>query len=560
MRPLRSMRALAFAALGLFGCTGAIGGGANGGNTTGPGGTVTPPGGTAPGQTPTPTPTATNPAAEIAGRTPMRRLTHDEYNNTVRDLLGVNGDFASAFAGDEDANGFAANTVSPVSEDQADNYHSAADAIAAKAMAAGIGKLASCTPGDACADQFVRTFGRRAFRRPLTAEETARYKQVYTVGSTGADFASGLQLVITAMLESPNFLYLPEHGDRARAEKDAVPLDPYETAARLSYFIIGSMPDDELSAAADAGNLKTPDQVAAQAKRLLATPKARTSMASFYLQWLELTDVAGLDKDPKLFPQFTPAVKAAMGAEVTTFGSRTTLEGDGKLASIFTSTTSYPNADLAPIYGLPSAGDGNTPVALPKGQRGGILTLPGVMAVYAGPDQTKPVGRGFLIADKLLCSTPPAPPANVPLLPPPDPNVTTRQRLERHRSDPSCSACHALFDPLGLTFEIYDPIGRYSTTDGKNAIDATGKALPSGFGDVKDATELLPKLAASDAVRSCMVKQWFRYGMGRVETADDNATLAAAQAAFAKSDYVVRDLLVGLTSTRGFRYRALLQQ
>jgi len=253
-------------------------------------------------------------------------------------------------------------------------------------------------------------------------------------------------------------------------------------------------------------------------------------------------------------------VKAAMAAELTAFGSRTTLEGDGKLAALFTSSTSYPGAALAPIYGLATAGDGSTPVALPKGQRAGILSLAGVMAVYAGTDQTKPVGRGFLVADKLLCNTPPAPPPNVPLLPPPDPNVTTRERLEKHRSDPSCAACHGLFDPFGITFEIYDPIGRYTTTDGKKAVDASGKALPSGFGDVKDATELLPKLASSDAVRSCMVKQWFRYGMARSETADDNATLTAAQAAFAKADYGMRDLLVGLAATRGFRYRALLQQ
>jgi hypothetical protein len=558
MRRSRSMTAVAFAAIGLGGCTGAISG-AGGGGDHPPGQVVVPPTSTPPGAGPSTGPIPSTPSAETAGRTPMRRLTHEEYNNTIRDLLGVEGNFAADFAGDEDANGFAANTTSPVDENQADEYHTAADAIATKAVMAGLGKLAPCVAGDACADQFVKSFGRRAFRRPLSVEEQARYKQVYTVGAGGADFGAGLQLVITAMLESPNFLYLPEHGDKARAEKDALPLDPYETAARLSYFLIGTMPDDELAAAADAGNLKTPEQVGAQAARLLTTPKARDSMAAFYLQWLELTDLSGIDKDATLFPQFSPAVKDAMAAELKTFGSRTTLEGDGKLQTLFTTTTSYPNAALAPIYGV-TGGDGATPVTLPRDQRAGILSLAGVMAVYAGPDQTKPVGRGFLIADKLLCTTPPAPPNNVPLLPPPDPNVTTRQRLEKHRMDPSCAACHAVFDPFGLTFEIYDPIGHYRSTEGNKPVDASGKALPSGFGDVKDATELLPKLAASETVRSCMVRQWFRYAMGRVETAQDDATLATAKAAFAKADFGVRDLLLGLANTRGFRYRALLQQ
>src|SRR5689334_3068916 len=221
------LRAAALAVLGLTACTGAIagrdgkpdpgdtdpGGGSGMGNTgnrsgnggTGSGGST---GGGAPG-------------AEAPGRTPLRRLTHAEYNNTIRDLLGLREDFAAAFAGDEDAGGFAANTESPVSEDQADQYHAAADAIATKAVAAGLTKLAPCAPpagaADACATEFVRTFGRRAFRRPLSTEEIARYKAVYTAGANGADFGSGIQLVITAMLESPNFLYLPEHGDKMRA-------------------------------------------------------------------------------------------------------------------------------------------------------------------------------------------------------------------------------------------------------------------------------------------------------------------------------------------------------
>jgi len=555
-------RVAALAVLGLAACTGSIAGhdGRQDPGDTDPGagasmGTGNRPGGGGSGGT-----TGGGPGAEAPGRTPLRRLTHAEYNNTIRDLVGLREDFAVAFAGDEDAGGFASNTASPVSEDQADQYHAAADVIATKAIAAGLTKLAPCAPPagapDACAEQFVRTFGRRAFRRPLSAEEVTRYKAVYTSGASGADFASGIQLVITAMLESPNFLYLPERGDKTRAEKDALPLDPYETAARLSYFLIASMPDDELSAAADSGALRTPEQVLAQGKRLLATDRARDSMASFFLQWLEIGDLGKATKDAKMFPQYTPELADAMAAELASFSSRVTLEGDGKLATLLTAGYSFPAAPLASVYGVTGA-NGTAQVSFPKGERSGLLTLAGVMTLYAREDQTGPVGRGYLVSDKLLCSTPPAPPNNVPDLPPIAANVTTRERLEQHRKDPACAACHAAFDGFGLTFEIYDAIGRYRTTENGKAIDATGKDLPGGFTDVKNATELLPQLAQSKTVRDCLVKQWFRYAFGREEATPDAPTLAAAGTAFSKNDYVTRDLMLGLATSRGFRYRAL---
>jgi hypothetical protein len=561
--------AVLVAALGLWGCTGSVAGGRSDSPddvipddpahpNTGAGGHAAHdpnPGGAG-------TPGA---VAEVPGRTPLRRLTHAEYNNTIQDLLGLAGDFAGAFAGDEEAGGFASNTASPVSEDQAEQYHTAAAGIASKAVAAGLTKLAPCasaTAGDACADQFIRGFGRRAFRRPLTTEEVARYKTVYTAGTAGADFAGGVELVITAMLESANFLYLPEIGDRTGGAKGALPLDRYETAARLSYFLIGSMPDDELATAADMGALGTAEQIAAQGKRLLASPRAARSIASFYEQWLEMADLSTTDKDPVLFPKYTPTLRQAMNDELRAFSSRATLEGDGKLTTILGAGFSYPNAELATLYGLPAStgADGKKQVMFPKGQRAGLLTLAAVMSLYAQPDQTRPVGRGFLVADKLLCATPPPPPNNVvPKLPAPDPNVTTRERLEMHRANPTCASCHALFDPFGLTFEIYDPIGAYRSMDGKKAVDASGKDLPQGFADVKDATGLMAELAQSDAVRDCLVKQWFRYAFGRMDQDQDEATLAFAREAFAKADFGVRDLLVGIAQSRGFRYRLMPQ-
>jgi hypothetical protein len=510
---------------------------------------------------PIPPPGASVPETPTA--TPLRRLTRAQYSNTIRDLLGLGGEFGATFAGDDDAGGFRSNIVSPVSEPQVEQYYRSAEEAAAKAVAAGLDKLAPCAPPKpeaTCVDEFVSGFGKRAFRRPLTGEEVERYKQVFQAGRAGGDLGSGVSLVITAMLQSPSFLYLPELGDARAVEKDGVPLDPYEVASRLSYFLLGSMPDQELFAAADAKALRTPDQIAAHVRRLLKSDRARDSIVSFFEQWLELADLPAIDKDMTLFPEFTPPLRAAMRDEIAAFADHVVRASDGKLSTLLTSVLSFPSGPLLPIYGLPArTGPATTPVPLPKEQRAGLLTLAGVMAVYAHPDQSGPVGRGYMVSDKLLCITPPPPPDDVnSMLPKPDPSVTTRARLEKHRTDPACANCHALMDPYGLTFENYDAIGRWRDSDGRNPVDASGRGLPGGVGDVKDALELMAKLGNSEVVRGCMVKQWFRYGFGRQEVTSDEGTLSAALAAFAAKDHAIPDLLVGLASSRGFRYRPML--
>jgi hypothetical protein len=501
-----------------------------------------------------------------ATRTPLRRLTRVQYNNSLHDLLGVSGDFAQGFDPDEVPAGFASNLTATASAAQLDQYQQAAEQAAARAIAGGgLARLVPCAPPNgtaaACVDQFVSTFGRRAFRRPLATDEVDRYKAVYAAGSGGGatpNFAAGIQWVITAMLQSPYFLYLPELGDSTAAGPSAVPLTPYEVATRLSYFLIGSVPDDPLSTAADAHRLSTTDDIATQARRLLGTAPARDAMVNFHREWFELSDIMSTGKDPNVYPEFTPAVQQAMSDEFAAFVRGTMSDGDGKLETLLTADFSFIGAPLYPIYGLqiPAAGAPATParVTLPAGQRAGLMTLPSILSVYGHTDQSAPVARGFLVSSKLLCDTPPPPPPGVNTnVPPPDPKVTTRQRLASHRTNPNCSTCHSLMDPYGLTFEIYDGIGRYRTNDGMQAVDATG-TLP-GIGPVHDAVELMKQLATSDQVRSCVVKQWFRYAFGRPETADDSETLATATDGFSRAGYQIPDLLVTLASSTGFRVR-----
>jgi Protein of unknown function (DUF1592)/Protein of unknown function (DUF1588)/Protein of unknown function (DUF1595)/Protein of unknown function (DUF1587)/Protein of unknown function (DUF1585) len=557
MRRLRTSSAAVVAAvLSLAGCTGSIGapsgskGGRDNPNPTGGGGNPDPVGG----------------AIETPGRAPLRRLTNAQYNATVHALLGLEGDFAQGFGPDEQVGGFDSNSTVPVSATQVDKYGEVAEQLADQATTgAALARLAPCAPpagdADACAHRFIPDFGKRAFRRPLTADEVNRYEAVYTTarGPSG-DFAAGIKWVVTAMLQSPHFLYLPELGEAAGAASK-VPLSPYEVATRLSYFFLGGMPDDGLFAAADARALGTPEQVATQARRLLATAKATDALVSFHRQWLMLDDILSTTKDENAFPDFTPALRQAMNDEIAAFVTGVLRDGDARLDTLLDADFSFVRGPLYGLYGLPApragAPDVPTRVQFPAGQRAGILTLGGTLATFAHPDQSSPVARGFLVSDRLLCITPPQPPPNVDTsVPPPDPSVTTRQRLEAHRTNATCNACHGLMDPYGLTFEHYDGIGRYRAKDGLQPVDATA-TLP-GIGFVNDAVDLMAHLATSDQVRRCMVQSWFRYGLGRLENEKDAATLGSVSAAFAHADYRVPELLVAMVSTDGFRYRAPL--
>ena len=362
------------------------------------------------------------------------------------------------------------------------------------------------------------------------------------------------------MLQSPNFLYLPELGAGRRPHE--VALGPYELASRLSYFLIGSMPDDDLFAAADGDRLKTPDQVAEQTRRLLGSPRAREAIVSFFQQWLEISDLATIDKDSMIFPEFNAALKAAMVEEISAFVQHVTLDtaADGRLSTLLTAGYSFPGGPVRAIHGLHRHGRRQQGGPAAPGQRAGLLTLPGVMSVYSHPNQTGPVGRGYMVSDRMLCITPPpgagqrgrhvaqarsqrdhagtagdAPQgSHLRQLPPADGSLRPHLRdLRRHR-----------------------PLPHQGRQQGRRRQLARG-CRPSATST--NAVELMDKLAKNETVRSCVTRQWFRYAFGRDggRTAT-SATLNAALAAFGRSDFVITDLLVGLSTSKGFRFRAPL--
>jgi Protein of unknown function (DUF1592)/Protein of unknown function (DUF1588)/Protein of unknown function (DUF1595)/Protein of unknown function (DUF1585)/Protein of unknown function (DUF1587) len=541
-------------AVTVWGCTGTIGD-TSGGHPGTFGGSTTSPGRT----------TAGPELQDQPGLMPLRRLTRSELGNTLRDLLGESTTVVEALPPDSvGVSGFQeAGVVSAV---DVDHLVDLAERVG-KNVAARLPALLACDPAvtgeDACARQFFVKFGRRAYRRPLAESEIAnlvayvkdvRAKLTYS-------FAEAMRVAVQAMLLSPSFLYRWELGPlAARGEPGGlVRLDADETAARLSFFLWGSMPDDALFDAVDRNQLATTDDVLREGRRMLSDPRAQQSVASFHSQWLGLDRLVDEQKDSKQFPEWNPSLAGAMLEETAAFAIGTVLEGDGRLSTLLSSSTSYVNADLARLYGVNGVTSQTLVLqALDPAQRAGLFTHASFLASHATPTSSHPVKRGKKIFSDVLCGTIPPPPAMVPPTETPSPNVSTRERFVAHEQNQCAKACHSLMDPPGFAFEHYDAVGRYRTMDGGKPVDSSGLFVGPSGGDpiaFNDAIEFMNILAASDDVRRCVTNRWFRYAVGRADVPGDEASLETAYDAFVKSEYNVRELMVGVAGSRSFQYR-----
>ena len=545
-----SLAAAVAVAASVAACSGDIGG-PDDGSGTGPGGSSG----------------STNPAAACTtvspGAAPLRRMTQSQYNNTVRDLLGDKTHPADTFPPDQTtgtfSNNAASQTVSPL---LAQSYQQAAEALAATAVT-NKSALLPCDPAkageDACAKQFVQTFAKRAYRRPVAQAEVDALVALYTTNRQGATFENGIQAVLEAVLNSATFLYMPEVGliDQSKPN-DIVPLAPYEMASRLSYFLWNSMPDDALFAAADAGKLAAVEDVAAQARRMIADPKAHDATREFFDQWMNLKALAAASKDSATYPAYTAGVEASMLAETRAFLDYVMWQGDGHVETLLTAPLSFLDANTAKIYGVPAPnGSGLVKTQLDPTQRAGILTQPAVLTALAKPNQSSPILRGKFVRERLLCQQLPPPPPGLVIVPPEvKPGSTTRQRFGEHDKNPACAGCHSLMDPLGFGFEHFDGIGVWRTTDQGLPVDATGKVTSSDVdGPFDGVSDLAKKLAGSKQVQECVATEFYRYTLGRAETDADKCSLDAVKATFASKSYDMKELLVAITVTDAFRYR-----
>lgn len=544
---------------GSLGCTGSIGDRASGeprsvGEGTGPDGTSSsaPAGGVSGG-------TAIGDPAPVV----VRRLTRTEYNNTVRDLLGDTTGPASAFLVDEQMLGFdniaSAQTVSPVLAEQ---YMTAAEQIATRAVKTVLGALPCATgsPDDACASTFIKDFGKRAWRRPLSDTEVTRVLGVFHVGSATGGFAPGIELAIRSILTSAPFFFRVETGEAVPNLPGRFRPTSWEMASRLSYLFWGTMPDDALFSAASQNALATPEQVGAQAERLLADPRAHETVAHFHSQWLKLSDIDNtlIKKDTKAFPQFADELVPMMRSETAAFLDDVVWRSPTGLSSLLTGSYSFMNAKLAAFYGVRGpTGDALVKVNLDPAQRAGLLTQAGLLSLLAHTDQTSPTKRGKFVRQRLLCTEIPPPPPTVNAVPSsPAPNLTTRERVAEHKTNQTCATCHNTMDPIGLGFEHYDAAGLWRDQESGKPVDASGSVSGADFdGNFDGVPDLAKKLAASDEVRACVSTQWFRFAYGKVEGDGDAPVVQQLSEALKASGGNFQKLLVGLTQTDAFLYR-----
>jgi hypothetical protein len=490
----------------------------------------------------------------------VRRLTRREYDNTMRDLLGETRRLGARFVAEEQALGFDNDAeLLGMSTILAEQQMGAAELVAARAVR-DLPSLLGCDPATTAPSPCVRTFiarlGKRAWRRPLDAREQEALFRSYERARGWGDVAAGVRALLEALLEAPDFVYRIEVGRPAPRGASVTALTPYEVASRLSYLIWGSMPDEALFAEADAGRLSTPAQVAAQARRLMADPRAHATVADFHRQWLALDAAAHINRDAKRFPRFTDALRKPLVEEGAALADHVFWNADGRLATLLTAPYAFVNGALAAFYGVaaPAAGDYQR-VDMDPARRSGLLTRGAFLAAQAKVDQTSPIHRGIYVRRRLLCGTTP-PPKQAFDPPRLDPALTTRERFEEHRSDVGCNACHRLFDPIGLAFENYDAVGLYRDTENGKPVDASGEIVDADVaGPFTGAVELGRKLAASADVRRCLVTQWFRFGYGRTETDEDRCTLDALEQRLADAGDDMRELLVALTQTDAFLYR-----
>jgi hypothetical protein len=337
-----------------------------------------------------------------------------------------------------------------------------------------------------------------------------------------------------------------------------VKFDSHEMASRLSYFLWNSMPDAALIAAADAGRLVTPDEVATQAKRLLADPRANATLADFVTQWLELGPLSDLIKDTATYPNFKPELLNSMRAETVAFAQDVLRGSSPTFTSLLTAPYTFADPALALYYGVTPDAAGR--VNLTGTPRLGVLTQGALMAVKGNSYRTSPVRRGKFVLNRMLCtSVPPPPPDVVPELPPPDPTMTVRQQMAEHRSNPSCAVCHTLMDGFGFAFEYFDGAGNTRSDDRGHPIDASGSvSIPSAAEtfSFQNATELANELAASPSAHECFAKQWLRYAIDRFEQSTDTAAVAYLAKSYEDAGLDTRDLMVKVTQTLPFTHRA----
>lgn len=489
------------------------------------------------------------------------KLTNSQYRNALTELFGLGLTIETTEA---DTNPFLFTNIgaslATVSQRGVEGWERTSRAVTQTIFADPTRRMAlvGCTPDatDTCARTFLQRFLRRAWRRPAEAEELDRYVALARSTTAPDDVWSGLRYATAGALQSPNFVYRVELGVENGGRRKYT---AHEMASRLAFALWDSIPDEELLAAADNNSLATEEGVRAQAERMLRSPRARAGVRAFFVQYLGLSALDHLSRDAAQFPQMTVTLAESMRKEVELLVEDVVFTQDVDFRQLFSQRQSFINPELAQLYNVPypAGGAGFVRVDLPESsQRGGLLTTAGILAITSHQNSTSPTARGRYVSERLRCEPVPDPPGNVQFdLGQPDGGMrlTLRERLERHRANPACSACHLITDPLGLGFENFDAIGALRTMEEGMAIDASGEINGEMF---VGARALSARLATDARVARCVVKQLYRFAQGRLDAPGETAMLAQLTTRFEENGFRFKRLLVELFASEGFRFAA----
>ncbi|MCY1046769.1 DUF1592 domain-containing protein [Corallococcus sp. bb12-1] len=461
------------------------------------------------------------------GRVTLHRLNRAEYDNTVRDLLGDTSAPARDFPPDDHGFGFDNNAdVLSMSPLLMEKYSHAAEQLVERAWAKGTLRTCALDTGapEACARDLLRTFARRAWRRPVSEQEVEGLVGFIAVARQQGDAPEvGVKLALRSVLVSPHFLFRVEL-DPVSPSHAQHPISDLELASRLSYFLWSSMPDEALLTAAEGGRLRDPAVLEAQVRRMLADPKARALVDNFAGQWLY---TRALDfAQPEARYGFDEPLRQAMREE-TKLLFQEFITGDHRLKDLLDVPFTYVNDRLAKHYGLPPVGtDAMTRVSLEgHPERSGLFGKGALLTVTANADRTSPVKRGVWVLEQLLCKGPPPPPPDAGgLAPAVDPTLNIKERMWQHRADPTCAGCHTLMDPLGFGMENFDPVGRWRVKEeGGAMVDPSGE-LPGGkvFNGV---VEMRAVVKQDPALSACMTRHLLSYALGRGAEPEDHCNV-----------------------------------
>jgi hypothetical protein len=493
------------------------------------------------------------------------RLLNRQYEAVVRDLLGVtnvgtdNKTASQLLVADSDG---------PMTPDAWRIYQDVAGQIARTVMT-GPNKsmFISCDAAAAgCLDQTIRTFGRKAFRRPLTDAEVTRFQKLSQTTPAGTPNEVA-ETTLQAFLVSPSFLLMPELTSTPNPMGQGIQLSGHEVATRLSFLLWGSVPDEMLSAAADANKLQTKDQILAQAQRMISVrEKTGPLVASFHRDWVQMNNGNAhwwkADHDTKTYPLFSAAAKPSWQAELDAFFQDVAF-GGGSYKELLLSNVAYVNKDNAAIYGLdPSKyGADLTKVELDATQRPGFMTRAGFLSSYAGYNSTSPILRGAFISVYMLGVNPGPPIPGATMMTVSGDFKTQRAYVETLTKPAACTGCHSIINPPGFALENYDGIGKWQTVDPRGgAIDASVTTATVNFGDgktkeISSPVQLMQEIAQTPKAKQLYAQAWVSYAFGRDPNANDRCIVDQLNTKLSQTGYSILSLLADLTQADSFRVR-----